>query len=365
MMGAMPAISERRIFSVGESIYTWEDVVLAAVLWGEWDGLRREVQCGLSCLKRLEDVEDEEEALPEEEVSSAAAEFRYSRDLIAAEDMEAWLEHRGLTAADWMDYIQRSLLIKKWAADLEEIQEENPVDPEEVDQVIACDAICGGCAAAWAARLADRAAVGARMSEEGRGLGPETEIAVHELRSVLEAFPAAAGDASLPGGLPSADPTRLAALARLEVAWRRFAEGQVTPQAIREQVAAHGIDWTRVSLQSVFLRDPDAAREAALCIREDGRDPAEVAAESGAELTDGTWFLDEVEPALRDHLLGARRGEVLGPLRLKDGFAVVAVRAKQPPAPEDPVVRARAEGGLLQRAVRSEVENRVRWNEPL
>ena len=364
-MGAMPAISERRIFSVGESVYTWEDVVLAAALWGEWDDLRREVQGGLACLKRLEDVEDEEEALPEDEVSAAAAEFRYARDLIAAEDMEAWLEDRGLTAADWMDHIQRSLLIKKWAADLEGIQEEHPVDPEEVDQVIACDAICGGRAAAWAARLADRAAVGAMMFEERRDAGPETEISEHEVRSLLEAFPAAAADASLSGELPSVDPSRLAALARLEVAWQRFAEGQVTPQAIREQVAAHGIDWTRLSVQSVLLRDPDSAREAALCIREDGRDPAEVAAESGAELTAGTWFLDEVEAGLRDHLLGARRGEVLGPLRLKDGFAVVSVLAKQPPVAEDPAVRARAERALLKRSVRSEVESRVRWNEPL
>jgi len=109
----------------------------------------------------------------------------------------------------------------------------------------------------------------------------------------------------------------------------------------------------------------DAAREAALCIRQDGLDPAEVAAESGGEFTEGDWYLEEADPALRDHLLGAQEGEVLGPLRLNDGFVVVSVRAKRPPSEDDPALVARASQVLLDRAVRREVESRVRWKEPL
>ncbi|HYL79389.1 MAG TPA: hypothetical protein VEU07_01170, partial [Candidatus Acidoferrum sp.] len=73
----MPALSGRRMFSVGATTYVWEDVVLAAVLWGDWAGLEREVRDGLACLHSVEDIEDEDEALPEEEITTAAAEFRY------------------------------------------------------------------------------------------------------------------------------------------------------------------------------------------------------------------------------------------------------------------------------------------------
>lgn len=360
-MDTVSALFGRRIFSVGEAAYVWEDLILAAHLWGRWAALEEEVRDGLACLHRLEDIEDE--ALPEDEVISAAAEFRYERDLVAAEDTEAWLEKRGLAAGDWMDYIQRSVLRRKWAEDLEAIRQEYPVDQDEVDEIILSEAICGGHAAAWASQLAARAAVYAGTAEESAGAGDG--ITEDEVRSVLDALPAEGSDRELPGLGRPADADRLVALSRLEAAWRRFAARQVTPQAIREQLAAHRLDWTRLRVRAVLLADPDAAHEAALCIREDGRDPAEVAAEAGAEFREGDWYLDEADPALRDHLLGARGGEVLGPLPLDEGFMVVSILAKQPTSENDPALLARAEGVLLDRAVSREVESRVKWNEPL
>lgn len=358
----MPALSERWIFSVGDTRYTWENVVLAGILWGDWDALEGEVRAGLACIKRLEELEDEEQACPEKEVSSAAAEFRYARDLGAADDMEAWLERRGLAPAEWMDYIQRSHLVKKWAGELEKIQAEYSVSQAEVDAVILCDALCGGRAADWAASLAARAGAHARILEEAAD--GQVGIPDEEVRPIAGAFRARLEGRALAEIVPGVELECLDALARLEAAWRRFAARQVTPQSIRQQVAAHRLDWVRFSVRSVFLTDSDAAREAALCIREDGQDPAGVAAEAGAEFQEGDWYLDEADPVLRDHLLGARGGDVLGPLRLNGGFAVVLVLAKQPPSEDDPALLARAEKVLLDRAVAREVESRVRWNEP-
>lgn len=359
----MPALSGRRMFSVGATTYVWEDVVLAAILWGDWAGLEHDVRDGLACLHRLEDIEDEDEALLEEEVTTAAAEFRYARDLVAAEDTQAWLEQRGLTAEEWMDFIQRSVLRRKWAEDLETIRQEYPVDEDEVDEVILCEAICGGHVGVWTSRLAARAAVHASSVEENAGAGDG--ISEDEVRSVLDALPAEGQEPGLPDFARPADPGKLAALARLEAAWRRFAARQVTPAAIREQLLDHRLDWTRLHVQAIRLSNPDAAHEAALCVREDGRDPAEVAAEAGAEFSEGDWYLDEADPGLRDHLLGAQGGEVLGPLPTKDGFLVLSILAKQPPAENDPALLARAERALLDRATRREVENRVKWSEPL
>ena len=363
MGSAVAALSGRQIFSVGNIIYVWEDVVLASVLRGDWVALEREVRAGIACLKRLEEAEDEEDVLPQDEINSAAEEFRYARDLVAAEEMERWLERRGLTADDWMDYIQRSLLIKKWADELEAIQQEYTVDQDEVDDVILCHAICGGHATEWAATLAGRVATFAGIAEDAcnRTDACGDEQATH----VADALRVKIATRDVPRCLGDVGPERLKTLARLEVAWQEFSTRRATPKAIREQIAANRLEWIHFRVRSIFLRDLDAAREAALCIRQDGLDPAEVAAESGGEFTEAEWYLDDADPALRDHLLGAQAGDVLGPLRVNGGFAVMSVRAKQPPSENDPALVGRASQVLLNRTVRREVEGRVQWMESL
>ncbi len=359
----MPTLSGRQILSVAGTSYDWEDVVLAGVLWGDWDALEQEVSAGLACLSRLEQGEKVEEILSEQEIDEVAAEFRYARDLVAAEDMEAWLERHDLSADDWMDWVQRSLLVKKWADELEGIQQACPVSREEVSEVILGDALCGGRAAAWAATLAARAAVHARMLTEGSD--GQATIPDGELAAVLQAARTRLDACDLPAHVAELVPDRLLSFARLEIDWRRFAAALVTPEAVAQQVAAHRLDWTRVTVRSLVFSDPDAAREAILCIREDHLDPVEVAAEAGVEVEEGGWFLEDVEGSLRDSLTGAQAGEVIGPQDQGGAFLLVAVVAKRIPSVEDSAVRARAERTLLGQAVTREVEDRVQWHESL
>lgn len=341
----------RRIFTVGDAAYAWEDLVLAAHLRGEWPVLQDRVRAGLACLKRLDDLDDPEEALPEDEVAGAAEQFRYARDLIAAEDMEAWLDRHGLTLDEWFDYLRRSLLVSKWADALEEIVRDYPVDDDEVESAIVCDAICGGDASTIAAQLAGRAAAYARLRDEP---SDEDAGATRNLDAVLAAVPAEVR--------AEASAARLEHLVNLELAWRRFAADEATPEAIRAQIAASRLEWTRVAVRSAFLKELPVAQEAALCVREDGRDLAEVAAEAGAQLEEAEWYLGEVSDGLRERLLAARIGELVGPVAVDDGFVVVSVLDKQLPMPEDPDVRARAERVVLARAAEREIASRVQWH---
>jgi hypothetical protein len=362
----------RRIFTVGEAAYAWEDLVLAAHLWGDWSALRDRVRTGLACLKRLEDLDDPDDVLPEAEVAAAAEEFRYARDLIAAEDMEAWLEGHGLTLAEWSDYLRRSLLLTEWADVLEEIEREYPVGADEVESAIVCEAICGGHASTLAARLAGRAAAHAGLREKvpdeqvpDGAAGLEGDLGAEDLDAILAAVPAAIRQHGLPGLSPGACAERLKHLARLERAWRRFAAREVTPEAIGAQVATSRLGWTRLAVRSAFLKDLPAAQEAALCIREDGRDLAEVAADAGARLDEAEWYLEEVADELRDRLLAARVGELVGPVAVDDGFVLVLVLDKRMPTLEDSEVRARAERAVLAQAAEREIADRVRWHERL
>ena len=77
-------------FTVAGTSYAWEDLVLAGCLWGDSPALEASVRDGLACLARLDDLdEDDEDALAEEDVETAATEFRYARDLVAASDLES------------------------------------------------------------------------------------------------------------------------------------------------------------------------------------------------------------------------------------------------------------------------------------
>ncbi len=83
-------------------MYRWEDVVERARTTGEWDEIADGARAGLAAIAELG-------APPPEELDAAAREYRYERGLLAADDLDAWLERRGLTVADWHAYLQRAL----------------------------------------------------------------------------------------------------------------------------------------------------------------------------------------------------------------------------------------------------------------
>jgi hypothetical protein len=349
----MQTLAGQRIFTIGQTSYVWEDVVLAGVAWGDWAKLEDRARDGLLCLARLDDLdEDDEDAVDEDDVEAAAAEFRYARDLIAASDLEAWLERRGLTVDAWLDHIRRVLLLERWAEDLDDIRDEYEADDDEVAEATLCDALCSGAAAQLAGRLAGRAAIHASVTDPS-----PTAQALDAAEDVLgRALP------DLPG--PERQ-RRLQALGVLEATWQRFAASVATPEAVRALIVSRRLEWVRVGIQGVLTADEDVAREVAACVRVDRRSLEEVAEEAGQTAEPLEWWLDELDGPLHDALVGAQVGELVGPIPWKEQQLVFVVEAKQIPSEDDAAVRTRAERALLARAVDREVANRVTWHETL
>src|SRR4029450_8631932 len=71
-------------FTVGEERYRWSDVILAAMGGGEWAGVEEAAPCGLACQRqaRAEEIVADSAAR-----AKAAADFRYARGLVTAEEM--------------------------------------------------------------------------------------------------------------------------------------------------------------------------------------------------------------------------------------------------------------------------------------
>ena len=345
----MPVLAGERIFTVAGTSYAWEDLVLAGCLWGDWAALEARVRDGLACLARLDDLaEADEDALAEADVETAAAEFRYARDLVAAADLETWLEGRGLSVDAWLDFIRRSLLLDRWAEDLDEIREEYEVDAGQIAEATVCEALCGGTANDLAQRLAARAAVHAAAGTPGSG---ETLTVPDDLL-----------ERALPDMPTPARRARLAMLAALEATWGRFAANVAPPEALRGAIGARRLEWVRIGMQAVLAPDEDVAREIALCVRMDRRAIEEVAGEAGLRAETLEWWLDAVEEPLRDTLIGAQPGDLVGPVPWREHYLVLTVTAKRLPSEDDPAVRARAERALLARAVDREVTDRVTWH---
>ena len=309
---------DERVFVVGEDEYRWDDVVLAAKAWGDWTALESDVRHILACIEHLREAD---EAPSEDEVDDAAGEFRYARDLESAEDMEAWLEARNVGVDDWMEHILGALSVQRCAE--REIEPSAEVPDEEVERFLPIEAACGGALDALARKLAGRAAV-------------------------------AAGE----GGVAPADTDRLA---RLDAVFEVFRRRVLTPHAIRDQVGARHLDWIRIRGRGLSFPSEAAAREAALCMKEDRLSLDEVAADAGQEVHDVIVYIEDIDAAFRDRFLSSRPLDVIGPVPLDPTFELVQVQEKILPSVDDDEIRERAEDVVLRRAVDREIGLRVRW----
>ena len=88
-------------------------------------------------------------------------------------------------------------------------------------------------------------------------------------------------------------------------------------------LSKNGMEF-RVTARVVTAPDGDVASEIALCVREDGGDLTATAKEAGLSALDVRWYLDDVDAVLRERLIGARPGELLGPIPCDGAFALIS-----------------------------------------
>jgi hypothetical protein len=322
-------LADEPFFSVGATQYLGAHVIAAGRHWGDWTRLATEVGDGLACVARAEDTGED---LDDRELEAAAADFRYARDLVSQEEMEAWLARWSLSIEDWTEYLARLLLRRRWAAELEATVRAYPVDPDEIEAVIEAEAICAGTIAGLAGKLAGRAAAFERVRADG--WRPATGAREDE-SGWLEA---------------------------IDQSFDVFRERTLTPAALEDRIAAHRLDWVLVEGVAVTFPTVEAAREAALCGRDDGMAMEEVADAAGVPVETVRWYLQEIDPAQRGPFLGAAVGDVLGPLPVDDRFLVMQVRDKVLPSLANPGVWRRAEESVLRTALEHEVTRRVKWH---
>lgn len=325
----MSGLSGTVIFSVGTAQYFWEDVLLAAQSWGDWSEVELEVRKGLACQRKIASEDLEEEVLDQEKIDSDATDFRYARNLISAEEMEAWLVERGLTVEDWMDYIERSFLLKTYGDHLDQILLDYPISPEEAQEMVTTEGLFSG-------RLD-------KVFHKLAGLA-----AVYDLYN--------AASENLPGA------NRAAFLTQLESTFRQFHQEKISAEGIVENIKLHSMDWIKLHLQCLTFPQEQMAREAALCVTIDHISPEEIASETNADFWQKHLYLDEVNAEWRSNFLSAKRDDLLGPFRSGENYLLYYVLDKVVPSVQDPELLKLAEENLLDKLVDREINERVKWH---
>ena len=311
-------LAGRSVFTAAGRAFGWEEVVRAAELRGELEELERATGRGLACVRR---AEDEGSAPTRDAVRAAATVFRYERDLLAAEELEAWLRERGLAVADWNGHLHRLLLRERWADELGQIEAEYPVSDEEVEHALLPEAVCSGFLRRAAQRLAEDAALAAAEGAETDDLAVLTETA----RAARSRSP--------------------------------------SPAEVAREIEAHALDWIRIQAETLDLDDAEAAQEAALCVRVDGRSLSDVAEDCGVPSQPLVLYLGDATPELRVALVSAGAGELIGPLERGTGLTLLQIHEKAAPHAADPELERRAAAVLAARAVERALRDQVVWHE--
>jgi hypothetical protein len=341
----MQALYGRPVFVVEGDTFFWEDVVLDAIRRGKWSGLEQEVREGFAVLEEIESSSEDEEF--EAAVEEAAQEFRYARDLVTAQEMEDWLAVHEVSLREWMDHIRRQTARARAPLGLSALVARHSIDAEQLDAALRVDLICTGMGEDLATELAGRAAAAA-----GYPAPPSAEI--HE-----------PPPSRIPLGIsPERAQERINLLARIDESAELFRRNAVTPEAIRREIGHHHTEWIRIDSRAIAFEDEAGAREAAMCLREDGLALDEVAAAAHATVAESRFYLDDVDPEVRSLFLGARPVDVLGPILFEGSHTLFRVVDKVMPSEKDPEILRRAETGVATRILAAQAQQRVQWQLP-
>jgi hypothetical protein len=308
--GLIASLPDVALFEAGGSRWGAPDVVAWGRRSARWPAFEDRIRAGLG------------DAPVDGAARSARVKaLRRARDLIAAEEAEAWLARWGLDVGRLLDWAERAVRADRG----------DPPTDAPIDGVVWDHLVLDGALGEWAVELAGAVALADTAVAQGLAAafaGPDTPDA--------------------------------------RVAWvdeaRRAAEARLAADVdVAAAVRGAGPGLTAVDVEVLVLSTRDAAAEAIVCVTHDGQTLADVGAWVGAAPQRVRGALQDLPDALRAAVLPAASGEVVGPVEHDGQFVVVAVTHKASPDPSDPAVSARVVADALRDARDALVVTAVRW----
>lgn len=343
---------DRGAFRLDNAEITLGEVLAAALGGGSLAPLLQDVSERHAA---AEAARDQGFAIEEDELQEAFDEWRQNRDLIAADELERWLEHHELTVEDVAAFLENALLRRRLGRHGQAGNLPPTLSDEELLAVAPDEALMSGRLARIVEEFAQRAcapdpAVGddARMGEARRWMLAEAGFPDEaSFYRAVETF--------------GVEPERARWLLDRELAYRMHQQDVLTQEALRQGLAELREDLRKYELSTAVFRDEDVAREVACCVREDKESFSQAARRAGESALKGTWFHFELgEAPFGERVGSAMPQEILGPQVHDDGRASLGqLRAALDPELSDPSVLERVERRLVERSLRRQLQQRV------
>lgn len=340
-------------FSADHAEFQWIDVAVAAMVRGDWSGFERRLTEGLAAVARgrAENVVAREEA-----VEAAVTAFRYERDLISGDEMNAWLDRAGLDSGEWSAYFTRALMRERFAHALDETIDRYVPSARHLREAALPEGVCSGWFDHFAKTLARRVALVADVHAAAFSAPDRSPDLTQEASRLAHLYGQWLEDHSL-----TETHERFVRALHIERAFAAASEAITTSQALHAIVGMRQLEWTRLALQSLTFTTEDAAREAILCVRLDGLPLDEVGLLARQAVQHATLFVEDVRDDQRMLLLSADIGRVVGPLPIEARFQVLVLTSRTTPALEDGHVRERARHAVIDSASERTARDRIAW----
>ncbi|MGZ4967109.1 MAG: hypothetical protein ACXV97_08030 [Chthoniobacterales bacterium] len=337
----------RPVFGCGDREFAVRDVVDAAHFRGElgpfWE------QCVVRCAA-AQKGDESGAALDDSAIDEASVAFRYQYDLITAEETEAWLEARGLTLAEFSEYFARLQWEKELAGRIATPSTPyHESSPGERDLLIV-DLTLSGELDRMTQRLAWRVAA------KDDGEASEEERKRFYARSGLDEPRVSNWLAGL-----DRDEDWLSEMLAMESAYQRQSSQRLTTEARERELTSLRLPLTRFEVEMIELESRDAAREAFMCVRDDGMTMDEVAREGRYPFRRTELVLEQIADEMQQKFLSLTPGSLLEPMAREDGFLLTRLLQKKEPKLDDADVRKRVEERILARHFSDLCSGRIQW----
>jgi hypothetical protein len=324
----------------GQHGYTARDAIDAAIFRGEFNVKWKEFLEAVEAEKRSDQLEID---LDEAAISSAAEAFRYEYDLITAEETEEWLANRGLTLDDFTDYFTRRWCSNALYEDIGPVEVEYQSASLELRELFLAELILSGelerltTAFMWrlAAHCAENNVHSDAIAVAEQKFFDRNEIEPSQLANWLERL--------------GRDSEWFNVMLVIDAAYRTRRDRLLVPQTRQHELAALRLSLTRFETEIIELESCDAANEALLCVREDGRSMVEVATEGRYPHRRVDFVLEDISLEAQQKFLCVSPGQVLKPIERGDGFELCRIVKKIEPRLDDPRVKSRIDQRLLDR----------------
>lgn len=314
------------LFTCGGETITREHLLVAADANGNLAALRAESRERLACLEHAYAVSHSvDDALLQER----SEDFRRARGLRSGQATQAWMENHGVTLDDFGGYLEREACRQHFQHDMEKIVASVPVGDNELDTVLWPDIIFSGACEAWCRQLAGELAVFVAQGD-GRSLTIDLAVWRDTFSACVQCY-------------------------------KGYCAKILTTDRLDQALRQSWQDYFTFQCDIAQFQSDAAAREACLCVREDGESLASVCATAHGHFARQRLTLRQLPADVQMFALSAVPGTLLPPVEDNGHHLVYAVVEKHEPDLHDDATRAILSETLLAESIRPLVQSHIQW----